>query len=230
MNVWARDLINMGRDAKSFGLAVLNEDGEKLSRVRLLAATIGLPILDTITFSLPKDSDRLLKAITCQRGDGWKVSFRVMNDDGALVFRDLDVSSKAVKAVLLQLPIGHKFRSSISPYKPATISGTLLVREDDMVLEAVYGPHFWLTKNQPDGAQVLRCWYSSPNVSVRYSTDDEGQRITLHRHFEYLSRLTLGLSLKNAREAGRSVYAEYIWRQDFGYRFLDCSYAPVWTT
>jgi hypothetical protein len=171
MNVWARKLIKKGGYAKSFGLAVLDEDGEKLGRVRSLAATIGLPILDTIVFLLPIDANHLLRATSKQLENGWKVSFRVMNEDnGALVFRDLDVDVKAVKSVLTTMPSGQNFRASISPYKPATISGTLLARPDDLMLEIVYGPHFWLTKSLPDGVQMLRCSYTAPDVSVHYST------------------------------------------------------------
>jgi hypothetical protein len=231
MNVWARKLIKKGGPAKSFGLAVLDEDEEKLGRVRSLAATIGLPILDTLVFRLPSDANHLFHAISKQLEGGWNVSFRVMNEDsGALVFRDLDVDVKAVKSELSKLPSGHKFRASISPYKPASISGTLLVRPDDLVLEIVYGPHFWLTKSLPDGVQMFRCCYTAPDVSVRYSTGDAKHRAILHRHLEDITRLALGLNIRHAREAGRPVYAEYIWREDFGYRFLDCSYASVWTT
>jgi hypothetical protein len=175
-------------------LAVLDEDEEKLGRVRSLAATIGLPILDTLVFRLPSDANHLFHAISKQLEGGWNVSFRVMNEDsGALVFRDLDVDVKAVKSELSKLPSGHKFRASISPYKPASISGTLLVRPDDLVLEIVYGPHFWLTKSLPDGVQMFRCCYTAPDVSVRYSTGDAKHRAILHRHLEDITRLALGL-------------------------------------
>jgi hypothetical protein len=230
MNAWAAALKNLGGRSESFAQAVLKEDESKLKRLAALSVEIGLPILDTFDFVLPAESEELLHLISRLSKADWKLTFRLTRStDGILVYRDLDITVQAAAAIIATIPQELQYFGRLSPYKPAVISGTVLVSQGNICLELVHGPHFWLTKGTPDGVAILRCSYDFPYLSLRYSLEDPNQRLMLLRHLRDVVRLTLGLSIKQLAETPTSLYAEYLWREDLGYRFLDCSFSRVWT-
>jgi len=222
--------MNQGGVSEIFARSLLKEEEGKLARLTSLSATIGLPVYETFEFLLPTQAEKLLRLVSHLTRDQWKLSCRMMNVvDGRLVFRHLDIDVNIATAAIAEIPQDQRCTASISPYKEPTISGTALVSRGNANLEMVYGPHFWLTKAAPEGIDVLRCWYSFPSVSIRYSTPDPAERLTLFVHLKRVLDITLGLSIKHVRDAESALYAEYHWRADLGYRFLDCSYSRVWT-
>src|SRR5208282_3170183 len=162
-------------------------------------------------------------------GAGWKLSFRLTGEDGRLLFRDVDADTPTIAAIMAHLPRPHRSTARVSPYKEPTISGSVLVTSESARLELLYGPHYWLTKGAPSGTRILSCWYRSPYLSVQYSTEDAKQRAILFRHFTDVLRMALGINIRTLAEISPSLYAEYHWRNDVGYRFLECSYSWAWT-
>ena len=230
MNWWAKGLIGLKRGRETFVRALVTEEEAKLSRLNWLSAALGLPVYQTFEYTLPLGRKRILERIGCEIAAGWKVSVRVMDlQDARLIYRNLDVDVGSVSAFIDKNPRGGRYSLTVSPYKEPRISGTLLVRNGDACLEMVDGPHFWLTKGMPDSVIVDRCWYGFPGVSVEYSTTDAERRARLCVHLRSVVALTLGVNIRHMPELGGSLYAEYHWREDLGFRFLDCSYSPVWT-
>jgi hypothetical protein len=118
---------------------------------------------------------------------------------------------------------------SLTPNKRPEVSGTLLARDGDALMEMVYGPHHWLTKAPPSCVELQRCWFMFPHISVKYSTSETAHRKVLFEHLKTMIRITLGIGLGEFRERFDSVYAEFQWDSKSGYRFFEISYSWVWT-
>ena len=131
-------------------------------------------------------------------------------------------------SAIARLPQGRQCVVRVSPYKEPTISGTVLVTTGGARLEVVYGPHYLLTKAAPPGVTILSCWYVCPYVSIKYSTNDEKQRVVLYRNFRDVVHIALGFNIRTLADIRRSAYAEYNWRSDIGYKFFECSYSMAW--
>ena len=229
MEAWCAQLLGAGERNRLFARALMEEEDRKLTRLATLSKSIGLPVNPTYVFTLPKDTGRVIGLCSDLEQTGWKVSFRLMNGDGRLVFRDVNAEVPIVAAAMAGLAHSHKCTARVSPYKEPTISGTVLVTSGDARLEMVYGPHYWLTKGAPQGVSILSCWYRFPHVAMRYSTDNATQRTALFAGFRDVVRIALGVSIRALPEMRSSLYAEYHWRSDIGYRFLECSCSWAWT-
>jgi hypothetical protein len=230
MSEWCARLQETGGKGGLFVRAVMAEDERKLARLETLSRSIGLPLYETHSFELPEGIPRVIGLCSTLVKAGWKLSFRLMDtNDRRLLFRDVDADVRTVVAAIGSQPRGQQCIARVSPYKEPTISGTVLVASGDALLEMVYGPHYWLTKVPPEGVAILSCWYRFPHLSVQHSTDDLQERVVLYRSLRNVVRIALGVSLRQLPEVRSSLYAEYHWRRDLGYRFLECSYSSAWT-
>lgn len=231
MNWWGKRLLGIGGRAALFARTIMSEDERKRARLITLSSSIGLPVYEVQLFEIPRETQKLIKVCGQLERAGWKMSFRLTDPtDGRLVFRHLNVSSRLVAVTVGRLGLADRCSASVSVYKDPTISGTVLIDSGDVWLELVYGPHYWLTKTPPPGITVLRCWYRFPHLSVEYSTTEPEQREVLLDNLNDIVRMSLGMGLRQLPETGRSLYAEYHWREDLGYRFLDCSCSWAWTS
>lgn len=230
INEWCARLLETGGKAGAFARAIMEEDELKLARLATLSQSMGLPLYETYSFVLPEGTARVVDLCSELAKAGWKLSVRLMGtSDRRLLFREVDASVAMLVAAMATLSGDQQCIAHISPFKEPTISGTVLVVSGDAFLEMVYGPHYWLTKAPPEGVVIFRSWYRLPHLSVRYSTDAVQQRIVLLRSLRDIVRIALGLNLRQLPETRSFLYAEYHWRSDLGYRFLDCSYSGAWT-
>jgi len=229
METWCNQLRETGGRGGAFSRALMEEERRKQTRLATLSASIGLPLYETHTYHLPGDRGRMDRRCAELEKAGWKLSVRLLDTrDGQLLLRDVNVAAKALAATVRD-PHFERCTALVSPYKDPTTSGTVLVSSGDALLEMVNGPHYWLTKSPPEGVSILRCWYRFPSPSVQYSTDDPAERLQLFQSLRDVVRMTVGVSLRQLSEIRSSLYAEYHWRSDLGYRFLECSYSSVWT-
>ena len=229
MEAWCARLTEAGERGRRFACALMEEEERKQARLENLSNSVGLPLHKTYLFDLPKDRQRLTRLCHDLEGAGWKLSFRLTGEDGRLLFRDVDADTRTIAAIMAHLPRPHHSTARVSPYKEPTISGTVLVTSGSACLELVYGPHYWLTKGAPSGMRILSCSYRFPHLSVQYSTQDPKQRAVLFGQLKEVLHIALGLGIRTLAELNPSLYAEYHWRRDLGYRFLECSYSWVWT-
>jgi hypothetical protein len=229
MEAWCARLLETGARARRFAFALMEEEKRKLVRLATLSNSIGLPLHKTYSFDLPRDKRRIIGLCSSLEKMGCKLSFRLTGEDGRLLFRDVDAHMPIIAAIIAHLPHPHRSTAHVSPYKEPTISGNVLVASGNAWLELVYGPHYWLTKGAPSGVGVLRCCYRFPHLSVQYSTQDRQQRAILLGQLKDVLRMALGVSIRMLPEVSPSLYAEYHWRRDLGYRFLECSYSAAWT-
>lgn len=229
MEAWCTRLREKGEGHGLFARALMEEEGRKEARLAALSKSIGLPLHDAYSLEIPKDRVRVIALCRDLKNAGWKISVRLVGArDGRLLFRDVDVSVAKVAGALGRFPRREPCTVRVSPYKEPTVSGTVLVTSGDACLEMVHGPHYWLTKAPPIGVPILRCWYRFPYLSVQHSTEDPEERIVLFRDLKTVVRIALGISIRQLPEMKSSLYAEYHWRSDLGYRFLECSYSWVW--
>lgn len=229
MEAWCSRLQETGQAGRHFARTLMEEEGRKLARLTALSATIGLPLHNNYLFKLPREIRQMIRQCRALKRLGWKLSFRLTGKDGRLLFRDVDADVDEVTDFAENLPRTRQSAARLSPYKEPTVSGTLLAASGSAWLEIVYGPHYWLTKSAPPDVQILSCSYRFPQLSVQYSTEDENLRAFLFKQLRDILRITLGVRVRMLAELNPSVYAEYHWHSDFGYRFLECSYARVWT-
>jgi len=230
MNYWARMIKNKIDANNCYANALLEEEYNKESRLIYLSNTIGLPVYNTFHFILPEEMHKLMSLCNESLNDGWKLSLRLMDSKNEqLLFRNLDVDTKDVLSATERLSSIDVINASIRPYKTPTISGTLLINHSDVLLEIVFGPHNWLTKSPPLGFTIYNCKYCFPHLSVKYSIEDTNLRGTLYRILQDVIMIVFGLSLRQLSEVDNSVYAEFIWLEDLGYKFYECSFSDVWT-
>lgn len=229
MEEWCTRVLEAGGKAAALARALLAEEEEKLVRLEALASSIGLPLHENHCFTLPDQSAELLDMCRALSRDGWKLSLRILDRAGRLLFRDVDSKPVSLPVQLRLHAQNGAYRARLSPYKEPDASGTVMISAGDTRLEMVYGPHYWLTKAPPEGVSILRCRYEFPFISLKYSTEDPLQRRALFRHLKNIVRMTLGINIRQLPELNSSLYAEYHWRSDQGYKFLECSFSPVWT-
>lgn len=229
MEAWCDRLRETGRSGAAFSCALMEQERQKQDRLATLSASIGLPLYETHTYQLPDERGRMVRLCGELEKAGWKLSVRLLDArDGHLLLRDVDVGAKALAATV-RAPRFQRCTARVSPYKEPTTSGTVLVDSGDALLEMVNGPHYWLTKLPPKGVSIVRCWYRFPSPSVQYSTADPAERLVLLQSLRDVVRMALGVTLRQLSEIQTSLYAEYHWRSDLGYKFLECSYSWVWT-
>ncbi len=230
MNYWARMIKKNVNEDSLFAHALLKEESSKTERLIILANTIGLPIYETFQFILPNDLKDFMNLCEKKIKDGWKLSLRYMDiNEEQLLFRHLDIDVNGAVAAIEKLNNTQIVKANISPYKIPSISGTLIIRESDVLLEMVFGPHYWITKLPPKGITIHRCWYYFPKSSIKYSSIDPQIRFTLFRILKDVVEIVFGLRVQQLSEVEKSVYAEFGWQESLGYKFFDCSFSQVWT-
>lgn len=230
MEAWCSRLNEVsGEKHKLFFQRIMEEDKKKASRLKTLCDTVSLPLYSNYVFIMPDEQEHVISLCNSLVNSGWKLSVKLSATDGPVIFRDVDVDVQTVVLAIARLPDRRQCIVRVNPYKEPTISGTVLVTTQGARLEMVYGPHYWLTKAAPSDVTVFSCWYVFPYLSIKYSTADEQQRTSIYRNFRDIVHLTLGSDIRRLSDIGRTVYAEYSWRSDLGYRFFDCSYSKAWT-
>jgi hypothetical protein len=206
------------------------EEAEKSARMARVLAAAGLTPHPQYTFSLPTEGARLIK--TCQgiEAEGWLLTVRVVGvKTGAVLYRVLDSDTRTVEAGLCRLGQNESMLATVTPNRHPTVSGTLLARDGDAFMEMVYGPHHWLTKTPPNGIELERCTFVFPHLTVKYSTGDLAHREMLYRHLRTVIRIGLGMRLGEFADTRSSIYAEFQWDSQSGYKFFDLSCSWVWT-
>jgi len=230
INRWCSELIKARGTLNGYAQCMLKEEAAKSARIRKVLAAAGMEPHPQYTFSLPTEWDKCLE--TCQRIEsaGWLLTVRVTDSTtGTLVYRVLDSDMRTVEAGLGQLRQKKAIVATVTPNRNPTVSGTLVARDGDAVVEMVYGPHHWLTKIPPAGVELQRCWFTFPHISVKYNTSETSQREMMFRHLRTVIRITLGMRLSEFAETCSSVYSEFQWDSRSGYKFFDISYSWVWT-
>lgn len=230
MGEWCKKLLKVGGRGEVLAKALLEEDSGKKGRIANILSTAGIPSIKDVVFIVPQEKDKLMKLSRQMEKAGWKLTFRIITpNDRSVVFRALDKDAQAISDAITRLDLSRQWVVSVSPNKDPLFSGTALVSEGDAYMEMVYGPHNWLTKVAPEGVTIFSCWYCLPHVSVRYSTIEQERRLALYRCLNDVTRITLGMSLRQISETKKSLYAEFQWHKDLGYRFFDCSSSWAWT-
>ncbi|MDA8162243.1 MAG: hypothetical protein M0022_04960 [Desulfobacteraceae bacterium] len=230
MSKWCKGLLKVGGRGEVFAKALLKEDAGKKARLASTLAASGVTLNKEFVFIVPQEKDKLVKISHQMERAGWKLTFRIINpNDRRLVFRALDKDAQAISDAIARLDLSRQWIVSVSPNKDPLFSGTVLMSEGDVYMEMVYGPHNWLTKVSPEGVTIFSCWYCLPHVSVQYSTTDQERRLTLYRCLNDVARIMLGMSLRQISETKKSLYAEFQWHKDLGYRFFDCSFSWAWS-
>ncbi len=225
MSAWAQKIKEISGQKDDFVLSILNEEASKTKRL----SDLGIPIYDFYDFILPDEREGFLARCNKAIKDEWKISLRLSDLHGQLIFRQLDIDGDSIKLAIENFRHLGKFKARVSPYKIPDISGTLWVCQGDVYIELVFGPHKWLTKTPPQEEVVYRGSYKFPFKSVKYTTDDPEIRIILLRCLREVAWIVLGLNIRQLSENQKSVYAEFHWHKSLGYRFLECSFSPVWT-
>jgi hypothetical protein len=210
---------------------ILAEELSKSKRLNALAEQIGLPIYDVREYKLPQEIEPYrIRCADITRDGTWRIAIRFARPplyDAFVRVLGADL------AEALQAAEAHKtasaFIAQVTPYRTPDQSGTLLVRRGEARLELVFGPHSWISKAPPTQDAIIICNYELPDLSIQYSVDKTDVRQLMYRHLVEVVRMVLGYGISGLRESGLSVYTEFHWHKHIGYRFLECSFSPVWT-
>lgn len=218
----------MSNENEAFLQPLMSEEASKRKRLSEMASSFGLPIYESFRFAIPNETDRCLALCDRKIKEEWKLSVRLsIPSPEKLVFRQLDIDVNGIIQAIEEHKQLGALAVRVDPYKIPVLSGTLLVSKGDAHLEMVFGPHKWLTKSAPSENLVYRCTYRY--LSVKHSTLDLRIRKTLFRCMQDVVRITLGVNIRQLAETQQSVYAEFHWHDYLGYRFLECSFSPIWT-
>jgi hypothetical protein len=224
MNWWCKEM------ESAFTSSMREEENRKPGRLSQALEDAGILPPEQYTFNFPKEERELFERCHRLERSGWKLTVRaVCAETGILLFRVLDSDVKSVEVGLLSLQRKKPISVTITPNKDPVISATLLARNGNAVMEMVYGPHHWVTKAPPPGIEIVRCWFGFPHFSVQYSTEDMEKRAMLFRHFTAVIRIGLGMRLREFADTQSSLYAEFQWHYESGYKFFDISWSWVWT-
>jgi hypothetical protein len=230
MSRWCAELQKIPSDVRLYALSMAREEGDKRERLEGILEAAGVAPHAEYTFALPAQLGEFIDMCRQLEVDGWLLTVRVVAAGSRrVVYRILDADTSAITAGLRTLAEGDGLLATVTPNRIPTVSGTMVARDGNAVMELVAGPHHWLTKAAPVGNTAETCWFTFPHVSVRYSTADPRRREILYQHLTSVTRIGLNLSLRQLAEARSSIYAEFQWDRVSGYRFFDISYSWVWT-
>ncbi len=228
MTSWCAELQENGL-AAAYVSATLKEEVEKPGRLARVLASAGLVPQKQYSFSLPHDFGTLIRKCEELEAAGWRLTIRVVGgQSGRVVYRALDGDTRSIEEGLRSLP-RQEMAATLTPNKVPALSGTVLIRSGDVVMEVVDGPHHWLTKAPPTGSRIDRCWFAFPHVSTQYSMEDRDRRAVLYQHLRTIIEICLGCDLRGCAAEQRSLYAEFQWHPQLGYRFFEVSFSWVWT-
>ena len=216
---------------QQFGNAVVREEESKVARLAAWAHDIGLPIYPSFRFDLRTQRSAFREA--CRRitaNADWQLAVRISRHrTGEVLVRALGMSAEQARQAVKDLPEDAALNAILAPYKQPARSGTLWIAGGQAVMEFTFGPHTLISKGRGDAAELFWCCYGGLCHRVRYSTQDERTRAILHSTFQDTTRMVFGCRVDHATEWGQSIYAEFHWHSDVGYRFIECTKSPVWT-
>ena len=212
--------------------SLLTEEKAKVSRLETMARDIGLPTYETCRFNLPAQQSKLLETSRrLTRGSSWALALRISDEDsGTVVCRDLGLSVEQVEAAARSLPSKRTFVAVVSPYKTPAQSGSIVIADGRALMEFVFGPHTQISKGRASAHELFWCSYGPLKRTIEYSTKNQTIRGVLHARFREAFKLLLGCEPKSAAEHTAHLYAEFHWHEDIGFRFIECSFSPAWTS
>lgn len=214
-----------------FARALISEEEAKIERLSKFARETGLPIYESSRFKLPSQEHDFLRE--CRRITGiqqWRLAVRVsLSNASRVVFRGLDISVEEACSALRRLPRDDSYIVAVSPYRTPARSGTIRIANGHAEMEFAFGPHTILSKGHAAENELFYCTYGPFSPSIKYSTPDRKLRELLFSAFSQTTRLVLGCSLKDSVRCHLAAYAEFHWHEDIGFRFIECSFSPVWT-
>ncbi|MGY3347200.1 hypothetical protein ACVI1I_006211 [Bradyrhizobium sp. USDA 4459] len=217
---------NLGR----FFADLQREENEKAVRLSHMSEAVGLPIYPTATFRLPDELPAFVEA--CRETTlfhGWQLAIRFAHVSGRVVYRRLGITADDALEAARAYNGSGPIIARVAPYREPERSGTLWVQGGEVLLELVLGPHYWISKWGPTTDPVLRCRFSPYCIHGQYSTCDLGSRELLYRSASAALRSIFGCNLRQVTRCGYSVYAEFHWHRNVGYRYIDCSFSTRWT-
>ena len=231
MAEWVQRLRSLSSGHEEFAKELLREEQGKVERLARMANDTGLPIYESFRFCLPSQREafeRVCRRITST--PAWRLAVRISRSRTSdVLFRSLGVSANQAMAMIKELPKDDTCTAIVSAYKLPERSGSLRIVNGQAEMDFVFGPHTVISKGGPAGIELFHCCNDPFTRSVKYSTRDERIRAILFTTFRDAIRLVLGCSLKEATDWERTVYAEFHWHKDVGYRFIECTYSDVWT-
>jgi hypothetical protein len=209
---------------------LLAEEARKPQRLEALGSAIDLPVYETRLFDLPADLQAFRQHCAMVTHSGrWRLALR-LSRRGAAFVRQLDIDAETAVAVCDRDVDAPPFVAAVTPYRSPDRSGTLLVQETRTVLELSMGPHTWISKgNAPSRESVVTCLFEFPWISIRYSTHLVQLRQLTYKTLRDSLALVTGQSIRELSWCPVPVYAEFHWHAIEGYRFIECSWADVWT-
>ena len=230
MAAWAIQLKSLLPAQEAFARTLLQEEAEKVDRLKRLAVEIGLPIYEPCRFTLGSEWEAFKdKCVEITDKSPWQLVIRINRvGSGEVLFRAVGISADAAITAAQKLPVGDTCIATVTPYKLPARSGTLLNVNGQIIMEFAFGPHTIISKGGADGRDLFHCSYGPFTYSVKYSTTDENTRAILFEMFQKATRLIFGCNLKHAADWHRAVYAEFHWHEDIGFRFIECTFSPAW--
>jgi hypothetical protein len=207
--------------------ALRREEEDKYGRLARLGGH-GLPVYPARDFDLPRQLAEFDAYVGELTADGiFTLAVRLSDArTGHLLLRRLGITA-AEASEGAALTLGRPIRAHVASYMSPTRSGTLWIRRGDIHLEAVDGPHYWITKASEH--ELDWCRLSHQQTSIEYSAGDPKRRAMLYRMLRDVLWLVLGSGISVARGALVSLYTEFHWHPGVGYLFIECSFADPWT-
>lgn len=230
MSAWVSAMTAATSELSVFAAAMLTEEASKHDRLRKMSETLGLPVYDRYIFQLPMDEGKCADCVRNITESGfWNVALRVSSPSTRLLLRELNVDLDRFTELRETIRKFPKAVVELTPYREPDRSGSLLIDGHRAILEMVEGPHFWITKFAVDHRDLMSCSFRFPFTSIRYSVDDPLRRSLLYRTFKYVTGLLAGSRVRDVCIESTGLYAEFHWHAGLGYKFIECSYDPVWT-
>jgi hypothetical protein len=231
MAEWAAQLQTLLPEHAAFADALLREEDKKVRRLYELADETGLPIYKSLRFKLHSELVAFRKAcLKITKNSKWQLAIRINRvDTGKVLFRGLGISAPEALAAVKKLPKGDVCIATVTPYRTPARSGTLLVEKGRVTMEFAFGPHTILSKGSGDAENLLHCSYGPFSESIKYSTADEKIRAILFEMLKKSVQMVLGFNYKEVPKWKGAAYAEFHWHEDIGFRFIECSFSPVWS-
>jgi hypothetical protein len=228
MNRW--QVQNEGRAHDPFGFfsKLQKEEHEKAVRLADLGRSIGLPVYPTV-FVAASDREGLVTRIQeLVEGGKWDLAVKITDETGEAVYRRLGILMEDAIAAADAAPPGSLV--SLMPYREPDVSGIIWKRPEQLLVELVKGPHFWITKWAPPGVQVMLGRASPISPILEFSPDPfSAERELFARVTRTALRHLFGRGLQAVLALDVKVYAEFHWFHVGGARFIECSFSDAWT-
>lgn len=227
MNRWQALSEKHAQPAALFFSELQKEEEEKASRLAGLARTIGLPIYPHELVPAG-DAVRLRTLAQELMGSGaWNLAIKITDPSGEAIYRRLGIGPDEAATAASMCP-PHSL-VSLMPYRDPDISGIIWKRPEQLLVEMVEGPHFWITKWAPPGVTVLLGRASPISPFLEFSPEpSDAQREDFARVTSTALRHLFGRGLQAVLALDSKAYAEFHWFRRTGMRFIDCSFSDAW--